>query len=216
MAPDRDGSGELLSDELVERRAPGVRGARRSPRRRRPHRHPRRQRAGRELLRPRQLHGIVVHRRVLLGPAERDLRPQRHDDRRLRLAAPDGANPPDQPVPGNFCTSAPARPFLYEGVFAHEYQHLLESLRGPGRGDLGQRGLSDWAHDADGLRRPDSCRSPTRASTRTSSASSAISASPRLRTRTPTRSRAAPRTRSRGGVTRVTTRSCATTEPRTR
>ena len=23
------------------------------------------------------------------------------------------------------CTSAPARPFLYEGVFAHEYQHLL-------------------------------------------------------------------------------------------
>ncbi len=37
-----------------------------------------------------------------------------------------GANPPDEPVPGDFCTSAPARPFLYEGVFAHEYQHLLE------------------------------------------------------------------------------------------
>ena len=38
-----------------------------------------------------------------------------------------GANPPNEPVPGNNCTSAPARPFLYEGVFAHEYQHLLES-----------------------------------------------------------------------------------------
>ena len=36
-----------------------------------------------------------------------------------------GANPPHEPVPGNNCTSAPARPFLYEGVFAHEYQHLL-------------------------------------------------------------------------------------------
>ena len=44
-----------------------------------------------------------------------------------------GASPPDEPVPGNFCTSAPARPFLYEGVFAHEYQHLLESYEDPAR-----------------------------------------------------------------------------------
>ena len=38
-----------------------------------------------------------------------------------------GPNPPNEPVPGDGCTSAPARPNLYEGVFAHEYQHLLES-----------------------------------------------------------------------------------------
>src|SRR4051794_3655924 len=35
-----------------------------------------------------------------------------------------GATPPNEPVAGNNCTSAPARPNLYEGTFAHEYQHL--------------------------------------------------------------------------------------------
>ena len=35
-----------------------------------------------------------------------------------------GAEPAHDPS-ADPCTSAPARPFLYEGVFAHEYQHLL-------------------------------------------------------------------------------------------
>jgi hypothetical protein len=55
-------------------------------------------------------------------------------------------NPPHQPVPGNNCTSAPARPFLYEGVFAHEYQHLLMSYADPdGETTWLNEGLSDWA-----------------------------------------------------------------------
>ena len=37
-----------------------------------------------------------------------------------------GANPPNEPR-GDLCPNATARPFLYEGVFAHEYQHLLEN-----------------------------------------------------------------------------------------
>ena len=42
-----------------------------------------------------------------------------------------GANPPDEPVPGDICASRPARPYLYEGTFAHEYQHLLEYYEDP-------------------------------------------------------------------------------------
>ena len=57
-----------------------------------------------------------------------------------------GANPPHEPVPGNNCTSAPARPFLYEGVFAHEYQHLLMSYADPdGETNWINEGLADWA-----------------------------------------------------------------------
>ena len=37
-----------------------------------------------------------------------------------------GPNPPHAPS-SDLCLNAPARPFLYEGVFAHEYQHLLEN-----------------------------------------------------------------------------------------
>ena len=61
-----------------------------------------------------------------------------------------GANPPHEPVPGNNCTSAPARPFLYEGVFAHEYQHLLHSYVDPGERTWVNEGLSDFAIDATG------------------------------------------------------------------
>jgi hypothetical protein len=43
-----------------------------------------------------------------------------------------GAHPQHQPVPGDNCNSKPARPFLYEGVFAHEYQHLLEFYESAG------------------------------------------------------------------------------------
>ena len=102
-----------------------------------------------------------------------------------------GANPPDEPVPGDNCTSAPARPFLYEGVFAHEYQHLLESYEDPDEVNWINEGLSDWAHALDRLRQPGDADHADRASTATSSASSAGSPSRRRRTRT--RGRVRPR-----------------------
>ena len=60
-----------------------------------------------------------------------------------------GANPPHEPS-GDPCTSAPARPFLYEGVFAHEYQHLLEYYEDPGEGIWVNEGLADWAQTLTG------------------------------------------------------------------
>ena len=68
-----------------------------------------------------------------------------------------GANPPHEPVPGNNCTSAPSRPFLYEGVFAHEYQHLLQYYQDPEEVNWVNEGLSDFAIDVTGYdfgRRP--------------------------------------------------------------
>jgi hypothetical protein len=65
-----------------------------------------------------------------------------------------GANPPNEPVPGNNCTSAPARPFLYEGVFAHEYQHLLESYEDGDEFNWINEGLSDWAQTLTGYVNP--------------------------------------------------------------
>jgi hypothetical protein len=56
-----------------------------------------------------------------------------------------GENPPNEPVPGDNCTSAPARPFLYEGVFAHEYQHLLRSYVDPAETTWQNEGTSDTA-----------------------------------------------------------------------
>jgi Immune inhibitor A-like, MAM domain len=61
-----------------------------------------------------------------------------------------GANPPNEPVPGDNCASAPARPFLYEGVFAHEYQHLLESYADGDESTWMNEGLSDWAQTLTG------------------------------------------------------------------
>jgi len=61
-----------------------------------------------------------------------------------------GANPPNEPVPGDNCLSAPARPYLYEGVFAHEYQHLLESYEDPFEVNWVNEGLSDWAQTLTG------------------------------------------------------------------
>ena len=65
------------------------------------------------------------------------------------------------------CTSAPARPFLYEGVFAHEYQHLLEYYEDPEEVNWVNEGLSDFAIDVTGYatRR---ARHATSASTATS------------------------------------------------
>ena len=65
-----------------------------------------------------------------------------------------GANPPNEPVPGNNCTSAPARPFLYEGVFAHEYQHLLEHYEDGDEFNWINEGLSDWAQTLTGYVNP--------------------------------------------------------------
>ncbi|HZJ51769.1 MAG TPA: peptidase M6 [Actinomycetota bacterium] len=65
-----------------------------------------------------------------------------------------GANPPDAPVPGDNCLSAPARPFLYEGVFAHEYQHLLEYYQDPDETLWVNEGLSDWAFTLTGYADP--------------------------------------------------------------
>ncbi len=68
-----------------------------------------------------------------------------------------GANPPDDSAQPAYaaCTAAigadPSRalglprPRLYEGVFAHEYQHLLESYQDPDEASWINEGLSDWA-----------------------------------------------------------------------
>jgi hypothetical protein len=53
------------------------------------------------------------------------------------------ADPPHDPT-GSPCTSAPARPFLYEGVFAHEYQHLLHRYTDPDEVNWVNEGLSDF------------------------------------------------------------------------
>lgn len=56
-----------------------------------------------------------------------------------------GANPPHDPAPGDNCNSAPARPFLYEGVFAHEYKHLLSSYTDPAETTWQNEGIADMA-----------------------------------------------------------------------
>jgi hypothetical protein len=60
-----------------------------------------------------------------------------------------GANPPHEPSTDP-CTSASARPFLYEGVFAHEYQHLLEYYEDPDEVNWVNEGLSDFAQTITG------------------------------------------------------------------
>lgn len=60
-----------------------------------------------------------------------------------------GANPPDQPT-ADLCTSRPARPFLYESTFAHEYQHLLMSYTDPLETTWVNEGLSDFAQTLTG------------------------------------------------------------------
>jgi hypothetical protein len=61
-----------------------------------------------------------------------------------------GANPPNEPAPGDPCKSKPARPFLYEGTFAHEYEHLLEYYEDPGETSWVDEGLADWAQTLTG------------------------------------------------------------------
>ena len=60
-----------------------------------------------------------------------------------------GANPPDEPTT-DLCTSRPARPFLYEGTFAHEWQHLLHYYSDPFEGIWLNEGMSDFAQTLTG------------------------------------------------------------------
>ena len=55
-----------------------------------------------------------------------------------------GANPPNEPSTV-LCQNRPAQPFKYEGVFAHEYQHLLEFWASPGEATWANEGLADYA-----------------------------------------------------------------------
>ncbi|WP_232344878.1 immune inhibitor A domain-containing protein [Actinoplanes awajinensis] len=55
-----------------------------------------------------------------------------------------GKNPKNEPT-DDLCTSRPARPRMYEGTFAHEWQHLLEYYSDPREADWLNEGLSDYA-----------------------------------------------------------------------
>jgi len=66
-----------------------------------------------------------------------------------------GVNPPDDSADPAYVACATeqgstrpygvARPHLYEGTFAHEYQHLLEYYEDPDEESWVNEGLSDWA-----------------------------------------------------------------------
>src|ERR671918_2282732 len=64
------------------------------------------------------------------------------------------ARPPHDPAPGNPCESSPARPFLYEAVFAHEYQHLLQYYEDRNERIWVDEGLSMWAEHLTGYSDP--------------------------------------------------------------
>ncbi len=55
-----------------------------------------------------------------------------------------GVNPKDEPT-DDLVTSRPARPRSYEGVFAHEWQHLLQNYQDPNEVTWVNEGLSDFA-----------------------------------------------------------------------
>ena len=55
-----------------------------------------------------------------------------------------GPNPPHEPRAAT-CASRPGNPFLYEGEFAHEYQHLLENYANVDQYTWIDEGLADWA-----------------------------------------------------------------------
>jgi hypothetical protein len=65
-----------------------------------------------------------------------------------------GKNPKDEPN-DNICISRPARPLLYEGIFAHEYQHLLQYYIDPAEVNFINEGLSDYAISVVGYGDPD-------------------------------------------------------------
>ena len=64
-----------------------------------------------------------------------------------------GANPAHAPT-SEPCTSAPARPFLYESVFAHEYQHLIHHYSDPDEVNWVNEGMSDFTEVITGYSDP--------------------------------------------------------------
>jgi hypothetical protein len=65
-----------------------------------------------------------------------------------------GENPPHEPDQSNLCNSMPARPYLIEQTFAHEYQHLLEYYEDRNETTWLNEGLSDWAQTLTGYADP--------------------------------------------------------------
>jgi hypothetical protein len=61
-----------------------------------------------------------------------------------------GSRPPHEPVEGDNCRNAPAHPHLVEGVFAHEYEHLLEHHEDADELDWVDEGLAEWARSLTG------------------------------------------------------------------
>lgn len=64
-----------------------------------------------------------------------------------------GATPRHEPS-SDRCTNAPAWPHLIEGVFAHEYQHLLEHHEDADEVDWLDEGLAEWARSLTGYADP--------------------------------------------------------------
>jgi hypothetical protein len=60
-----------------------------------------------------------------------------------------GRRPAHEPSDDN-CLNAPGYPSLIEGVFAHEYQHLLEHHEDPDEVDWLDEGLAEWARTLTG------------------------------------------------------------------
>ena len=60
-----------------------------------------------------------------------------------------GAEPANDPTE-DLCTSRPAHPRMYEGTFAHEWQHLLEYYVDPNEETWVNEGLSDFAQTLTG------------------------------------------------------------------
>ena len=126
-----------------------------------------------------------------------------------------GANPPDEPT-ADLCTSRPARPNLYEGTFAHEWQHLLQYYTDPFETTWINEGLSDFAQTLTGYVDAHRDGRSTGAPTATSTASRASAPCRRRSTRTRATA-AARRTRSTCGARAATrTRCWPTTATRTR
>jgi len=65
-----------------------------------------------------------------------------------------GADPVNEPT-NDLCSSRPARARLYEGTFAHEYQHLLQHYTDPSEVNFVNEGLSDFAISLVGYGKPE-------------------------------------------------------------
>jgi hypothetical protein len=66
-----------------------------------------------------------------------------------------GRRPPHEPAEGDGCRHAPAYPHLIEGVFAHEYEHLLEHHEDADEVNWVDEGLAEWARSLTGYADPD-------------------------------------------------------------